>query len=195
MDLPDIAGEDDGSWTLAVGTGFQGANTEYEPSIGTDFSGMLPFATEQDGLSVSDNYDPDVIVQSAWKSLPSRELEMPWESGFWNKFLDPNVSALEMMTRGIKRPAPFHAEPLNHEVPVDTVEQRVMAKQIVEVKNFLQHIRDVPERTWREEREAIWETSIRRWIFLLDQWEAPEVPLIAAIQSKESFVEKAQIMV
>ena len=65
---------------------FQGANTEYDPSIGTDFSGMLPFATEQDGLSVSDNYDPDVIVQSAWKSPPSRELEMPWESGFWNKF-------------------------------------------------------------------------------------------------------------
>ena len=107
---------------------------------------------------------------------------------FLEQVLDPNVSALEMMTRGIKRPAPFHAEPLNHEVPVDTVEQRVMAKQTVEVKNFLQHIRNVPERTWREEREAIWEISIRRWIFLLDQWEAPEVPLIAAIQSKESFV-------
>ena len=59
----------------------------------------------------------------------------------------------------------------------------------------MQYIKDVPEKTWREEREAIWETAIRRWIFLLEQWEAPEVPLIAAIQSKESFVEKAQIMV
>ena len=30
---------------------------------------------------------------------------------------------------------------------------------------------------------------------MLEQWEAPDVPLIAAIQSKETFVEKAQIMV
>jgi hypothetical protein len=156
---------------------------------------MLPFATEPTGSSISEKYDPDVIVQSAWKSLPSRELEMPWESGFWNKFLDPNVTAWDMMTRGIKRPAPFHAEPVIHDALDDTVEQRVIAKQTVEVKNFLQHIRDVPEKTWREEREAVWETAIRRWILLLEQWEAPEAPLIAAIQNKESFVEKAQIMV
>ena len=82
-----------------------------------------------------------------------------------------------------------------HDALDDTVEQRVIAKQTVEVKNFLQHIRDVPEKTWREEREAVWETAIRRWILLLEQWEAPEAPLIAAIQNKESFVEKAQIMV
>jgi len=136
MDLPDTAGEDDGSWTHVGETGFCMANTEYEPSIGTDFSGMLPFATEPTGSSISENYDPDVIVQSAWKSLPSRELEMPWESGLWNKFLDPNVSVLELLTRGIKRPAPFHAEPLIHDTVDDSVEQQVMAKQTVEVKNF-----------------------------------------------------------
>ena len=195
MDIPDIACEDDGSWTQVGNVGFQKAITEYEPSIGTDFSGMLPFATDPTESSISENYDPEVIVQSAWKSLPSRELEMPWESGFWNKFLDPNVTAWDMMTRGIKRPAPFHVEPVIHDALEDTVEQRVIAKQTVEVKNFLQHIRDVPEKTWREEREAVWETAIRRWILLLEQWEAPEAPLITAIQNKESFVEKAQIMV
>ena len=115
--------------------------------------------------------------------------------GFGNKFLDPNVTAWDMMTRGIKRPAPFHVEPVTHDALEDTVEQRVIAKQTVEVKNFLQHIRDVPEKTWREEREAVWETAIRRWILLLEQWEAPEAPLTTAIQNKESFVEKAQIMV
>ena len=36
-----------------------------------------------------------------------------------------------------------------------------MAKQTVEVKNLLQYIKDVPEKTWREEREAR-ETSIHR---------------------------------
>ena len=48
------------------------------------------------------------------------------------------------------------------------VERRVVTKQIGEVKNFLQHIRDIPERTWREEREAKWEMAIRRWIALLE---------------------------
>ena len=195
MDVPETACEDIGSWTQVGFSGLQSAETDYEPSIGTDFSGMLPLATDPNESSISEKYDPDVVVQSAWKSLPSRELEMPWESGFWNKFLDPTVSAWDMMTRGIKRPAPFHVEPVIQEALDDTVDQRVIAKQTVEVKNFLQHIRDVPEKTWREEREAIWETAIRRWILLLEQWEVSEAPLIAAIQNKETFVEKAQIMV
>ena len=174
MDLPDIAGEDDGSWTHVGDTGFQMANTEYEPSIRTD----LPFATEQTGTSISENYDPMLSCSQ----LGSHCQVVSWSCHGRADF-------------GIKRPAPFHAEPLIHDTLDDTVEQRVMAKQTVEVNFFLQYIKDVPEKTWREEREAIWETPIRRWIFLLEQWEAPEVPLIAAIQSKESFVEKAQIMV
>ena len=75
------------------------------------------------------------------------------------------------------------------------VERRVAANQTVEVKNFLQHIKDVPERTWREEREAQWEVAIRRWIALMETWDAGQIPLAAAIQSKVHFQDTAQILV
>ena len=90
------------------------------------------------------------------------------------------------LNRGIKRPMPFHAEPLQRETMEDVVDKRVMTKQTLTVKGFLQHIKDVPERTWREEREATWEIAIRRWILLLEQWETREVPLLEALHSKSS---------
>ena len=127
--------------------------------------------------------------------MPNREIELPWESGFWNKFLDPSVSAYDMLTRGIKRPMPFHADTTQSETMEDVVDKRVVTKQTLPVTGFLQHIKDVPERTWREEREATWEIAIRRWILLLEQWEPREVPLLEALHSKASFVDRAQILV
>ena len=162
MDLPDRLDLADETWIHVGETGFSGANTEYEPSIRDDISEMLPFATDQTEVSISENYNADFIVQSAWKSLPNREIEMPWESGFWDKFLDPSISAFDMLARGVKRPMPFHAEALQPENKEDPVDKRVMARQTLEVSGFLQYIKDVPERTWREEREATWETAIRR---------------------------------
>ena len=195
MDLPDRLDLGDETWIHVGETGFSGANTEYEPSIRDDISEMLPFATDQTEVSISENYNADFIVQSAWKSLPNREIEMPWESGFWDKFLDPSISAFDMLERGVKRPMPFHAETLKPENKEDPVDKRVMARQTLEVSGFLQYIKDVPERTWREEREATWETAIRRWILLIEQWEAKDVPLLEALHSKTSFVERAQILV
>ena len=195
MDLPDRLDLGEETWIHVGETGFSAANTEYEPSIRDDISEMLPFATDQTEVSLSENYNADFIVQSAWKSLPNREIEMPWESGFWDKFLDPSISAFDMLSRGVKRPMPFHAEALQPENKEDQVDKRVLARQTLEVGGFLQYIKDVPERTWREEREATWETAIRRWILLIEQWEAKDVPLLEALHSKTSFVERAQILV
>ena len=59
----------------------------------------------------------------------------------------------------------------------------------------LQHVRDVSERSWQEERDALWETGIRRWVALLDQWHEGESPLLKSLHSKRTFTEKAQILV
>ena len=120
---------------------------------------------------------------------------MPWEQGFWGKFLDPNISAVDMLSSGLKRPFPFHVVDENSDGKRPEVEIRVMASSSRVVRSFLQHIRDVPVKTWREEREATWETAIRRWVVLLDQWNAQGTPLLESLQSKQTFLEKAQIMV
>ena len=68
MDLPDRLDLGDETWIHVGETGFSGANTEYEPSIRDDISEMLPFATDQTEVSISENYNADFIVQSAWKA-------------------------------------------------------------------------------------------------------------------------------
>jgi len=169
--------------------------TDYEPSVLTDFHAMLPVDSDMSMETMAESYDPERVVQSAWKSLANKEVELPWEGGFWDKFLGPNIPAIELFTRGIKRPLPFHVESASSSAEVSEVGRRAMSTQTVDIKNFLQHIRDVPIRTWQEEREAVWETAVRRWVVLLDQWNASDTPLLLTLQSKTTFVEKAQILV
>ena len=45
-----------------------GPATEYEPSIHSDFSEMLPLVSDF-SEPVSENYSTDLVVQSAWKSF------------------------------------------------------------------------------------------------------------------------------
>ena len=166
------SGTDLNSWTLVTdngcGTFSAHSGSLYEPSIASDFSGFLPAFTTDGCLPVAVGYDADRIVQFAWKSLQNTELEPHWESDFWTRFLDPNITALDMMTKGIKRPMPVPDVSIAAETVDGDVERRVASKQTVEVKNCLQHIRDIPERTWREEREAQWEVAIRRLIALIE---------------------------
>jgi hypothetical protein len=69
MDLPADASFDasldEESWAHVEETGFSKVDTEYEPSIRDDISEMLPFVTDQDDVGISENYNTDVIVQSA----------------------------------------------------------------------------------------------------------------------------------
>ena len=76
----------------------------YSPSIRTtDFSEGLPeVSSVESGRSSS--YNVDAVVSAAWNSLKSEEYKLPWETGFWNQFLDPSVTVLEQMSKGFKRP-------------------------------------------------------------------------------------------
>ena len=133
---------------------FYDPGTEYEPSLRSDFSALLPTVSDVTTEELTD-YKPDVVVQSAWQTLNNKELELPWEGGFWDKFLDPNIPAIDLFSRGIKRPMPFYAEPSQSSAASSEVSKRAVGRQVEQVTGFLQHIRDVPIRTWREEREAV----------------------------------------
>lgn len=87
-----------------------------------------------------------------------------------------------------------HASSSSNAAEVE-VERRVFAKTFAEVKSFLKVIRDIPEKSWQEERDAFWEMAIRRWVAVLDGWTLDGILLVQALQSKESFKEKAQILV
>ena len=87
------------SWTPVTDLGFQdGQSSGYDPSCCTDFSGFLPHGTSDGQEPLSLQYNADRILHSAWNSLPSREPELYGEHDFWTRFLDPNVSAMDMLT-------------------------------------------------------------------------------------------------
>ena len=201
MDVPGNLDEDLASWSHVENQTAGDVHelfdpgTVYEPSLLSDFSAMLPAVSDASVDTLADDYNAEMVVQSAWQTLTNRELELPWDGGFWNSFLDPTVSAMDLFTRGMKRPMPFHFEHSQGSAASSAVESRVITNQVTEVKSFLQHIRDVPIRTWREEREATWEVAVRRWVALLDQWIPADTPLLVALQNQETFVAKAQILV
>ena len=132
-------------------------------------------------------------MQSVWTSLSSETLKLPWERGFWDRFLDPNTSVMDMLGKGFKRPLPAPVIQESGSASSREVERRVFPKPFQEVKGFLQHVRDIPERSWQEEREAMWETSVRRWVALTDTWLPESSTLIAALHNCKTFKEKAQI--
>jgi len=167
----------------------------YSPSIRTDFSGLLPEISTDDDLNIVEGYNPEAVVQSAWKSLAAETPKLPWERNFWDKFLDPNVSAMDMLEKGFKRPLPAPIWEDDTSAPSTEVDRRVFPKPFKEVKGFLQHVRDIPERSWREEREAVWETAVRRWVALTDDWLPDCSALVTALHSCSTFKEKAQILV
>ena len=180
-----------------IGTSEQDVQSlTYEPSfLPTDFSGDLPFPFDFSDVGLQQSYNVDAVVSSAWHSLRSEDYKMPWETDFWDQFLNPEVTVMEQLSRGFKRPMsapPVHVAKSSEDVEVD---RRVAQKTFPLITSFLQHIKDVPERSWQEERDALWETSIRRWVALLDQWTAEDSLLLQAIQGKNTFTEKAQILV
>eukprot|EP00435_Cladocopium_sp_Y103_P010168 s4526_g2.t1 len=170
--------------------------TDYVPTtVAADFSAVLPLSRDNDELPLSSSYNTDAVVTSAWQTLQTESYKLPWETDFWSQFLDPSVSAVEQLSKGYKRPVPVPPVEVSTASTEVEVDRRVATKSFPKIDSFLQHIRDVPEKSWQEEREAQWEIAIRRWVALLDTWSVEGSLLVHTIQTKPSFTEKAQILV
>lgn len=165
----------------------------YSPSITTDFSEPFDVVYCDAKTPISANYDPGRLVDSAWQSLEPHGHKQVWETGFWNEFFNPNHDQFDF-AQSSKRPFPVDF-PAVEAASRDAVGDRAVSKPRFECSGFLQHIKDVPELTWREQREAQWETAIRRWISLIDSWNTDSCELVRIIHEGASFSAKAQILV
>ena len=121
-----------------VGTSEQDVQSlTYEPSfLPTDFSGDLPFPSDLSDVGLQQSYNVDAVVSSAWHSLRSEDYKMPWETDFWDQFLNPNVTVMEQLSRGFKRPMsapPVHVAKSSEDVEVD---RRVAQKTFPLITSF-----------------------------------------------------------
>ena len=182
--------------TEGFDTFLDGGSVSYAPSIvQTDFSEHLPLTSVDTELELSKHYNVSAVVGSAWTSLQSEVPKLPWEQGFWNNFLDPTKTALDCLQGGYKRPVPYHYEGGTATSSNAEVERRVVARTFPGIQGFLKNIRDVPERSWQEERDALWEIAVRRWVAVLDECNPGDTLLLHTLQARTSFTEKAQILV
>ena len=171
-------------------------SVSYAPSLAqTDSSEQLPVMSFDEGLKLSGKYSVSAVVTSAWTSLQSETPKLPWEQDFWSGFLDPTKHALDGFYKGFKRPLPFHFDGGSTASSSVEVDRRVVTKTYPKVQSFLKHIRDVPEKSWQEERDALWEIAIRRWVAVLDACHAEDSLLIQSLQAQKSLSGKAQILV
>ena len=159
-------------------------SADYEPSF-------LGLAERSPKLAA--DYDADRVVDSAWKTLQSHGLKHFWEDSFWESFLDDRVEPVDVLTKSVKRPCP---PPMVSDPDMEgVIEERISKRAAPSTgPDFLRVVRDTPEQTWQEERDAKWETAIRRWVSLIDSWNDSS-RISKLIQDKSEFRDKAQILV
>ena len=64
------------------------------------------------------------------------EPKMPWDGNFWDRFLDPAVSAMDMLEKGYKRPYPVEVHSEASSASGVEVERRVFPKPFLAVRVF-----------------------------------------------------------
>ncbi len=148
----------------------------------------------QQEVAISETYDADAVLDSAWKNIPDPGLKQFWENDFWENLFNPSISAVDSMTRGLKRP--FQPQPvdesLDHE---ELVEHRIAKKiSVATGPSYLHCVADSVELSWKEEREAKWEVAVRRWVSLIDSWTG-DAHICQLLRGQSDFRGKAQILV
>ena len=141
----------------------------------------------------SRNFNCDVVVAHALNSLEPDRVEHFWEKGFWsNVFTDANPVD-SMFPKGLKRPlASF--EPAVDGLSEDVGDVAREPKFVSGDCHYSSVISSGLQSSWRDEREAKWETAIRRWHSLILSWSSDAV-LIQTVLRGETFKEQSQVLV
>ena len=135
-------------------------------------------------------YDRASQVSSAMNSLAPVGLKHFWENDFWSSMLDGS-------SNNIHGAYNFH-RPVNM-MPLEIVATSEpsnvkVAKEPTVLRGFMECVRSLQIQSWQEEREALHDRAIRRWVHLLEAWDV-EVKIVSCLRECGTFKEKAQILV
>ena len=135
-------------------------------------------------------YNPTRSLERAWNAIPDDKPTLFWETGFWSQLFDNSGGAdLSVLQRDLKRPRVV-GEP----EPDAPVPKQPMRSSAENHEDFHDVVRDITIMDWREEREAKWETAIRRWRVSILSWN-PHVRITQILAAKDNFKDQAQILV
>ena len=69
-------------------------------------SGLASASQSSSSAFDASSYSRDIVVDSAWTSLSSQTLKQFWENDFWDNMMSPVVDPVDLLSSGLKRPAP-----------------------------------------------------------------------------------------
>ena len=168
----------------------------FESSIGySPTSGSFEYienSNASSSASLPAGYNPDREVEKAWTQLQTSQLKAVWEDDFWSSIFDPSHNPFDIATRStLKRP-------VQHVVNnVPTEEEDVLVRKLKnprEMKDFHSVVKKQSIQSWRDERDAQWDTAIRRWRALILTWDESE-RIVDELINRDSFKSQAQVLV
>ena len=156
-------------------------------------SGLASASQSSSSAFDASSYNRDIVADSAWTSLSSQTLKQFWENDFWDNMMSPVVDPVDLLSSGLKRPAPVVMH--NYDGGELEVSEEVVKKVAKQTSmDFTSCVKDILPHNWKEERESLHQTAIFRWHALLLSWH-DEVDIDCALQCKGDKRMQLQIIV
>ena len=139
-------------------------------------------------------FDSNINVSHAFNSLEPIHVQHFWENGFWANVFTDEGPMQSNLPKGLKRPV---VPAIIGAVADDESEpQPVFAKLKISDRacHFTSVVRSGLQLSWKDEREAQWETAIRRWHALVSEW-VTDAPVVQSVLNGANFREQSQVLV
>ena len=142
-------------------------------------------------------YNVDGALDRSWQQLGNKPLQQFWEQGFWAEIFGPGsdaTSSTELSnTLGLFRPtvpmAPRDADLEDDaEVSVGVHSKRMRHASYMDV------VSNCTVQSWREQRDSMWETAVRRWHSCILSWDGDDA-IVGLVKQKTDFKSQCQIVV
>ena len=138
------------------------------------------------------DYSCERELDRSWIQLSNKPLQHFWETGFWGRLFGGEDA--DSLSEALTRPAIVPEPPELVQASVSVMSSPRFSLKRSRAISFLDVVTNTSEQSWQEQRDATWDTAIRRWHSCILTWEGDE-PIINIIRSKEDFRSQCQIIV
>lgn len=164
---------------------------EFVPESQYSPSEIAQSSAEHNAPATIEGYSAANTFGWARSQLQHDGIKQFWETGFWNDFFNPSRDFLSGFDNNFKRPV----DP-THDFDAGEVSEPVTRKQktVKLAATFMDHVRTTTVMTWKEQRDAEWQTAIYRWHAMLGVW-SKSVQIVEQVFSRDGFSAQAQVLV
>ena len=161
-------------------------------SVGGGHGRFVSSYMDDDAVPLPSGYDPGYSVACAMAQTVAKPVARFWEHGFWaNIFGDSSETLHGPSSLYRPREVPNVEEYARGSGTDEVLEASSKTRRVAGYKDVVQNIEQL---AWREQREAAWETAMRRWHSCILSWNR-SVTITRLLLGKDDFTSQCQILV